>query len=130
MRKRPPIPGAARTARSSRDLDEAAGAAQELDRLLVLDVPGVRAFLQVLQAGARLAIDLVVDVEVLLEDLEDLLPEAVVLGVDLLDVPGDEEELDHLADDVLDPLVPHLEAADVRHLALHLVELGVIVPAP
>src|SRR6266545_2866855 len=111
-------------------LDETARPAQQLNGLLVLDVPGARALLQVLQAGARLAIDLVVDVEVLLEDLEDLLPEAVILGVDLLDVARDEEELDHLADDELDALVAHLEAADVRHLALHLVEPRVIVPAP
>src|SRR6266536_2494374 len=110
--------------------DETARPAEQIDRLVVLHLPGARAFLEVLEARARLAVDLLVDVEVLLEDAEDLLPEAVVLRVDLLDIARDEEELDHLADDVLDPLVAHLEAADVGHLALHLVEPGVIVPAP
>src|SRR6185369_11318816 len=107
--------------------DQTTRAADLLDRLVVLDVEGAGAFLEVLQARPGLAIDLVVDVEVLLHHCEDLLPDHVVRGEDFLDVPADEEELDHLVDDVLDSLVAHLEAADVGHLALHLVELAVVV---
>src|SRR4029450_11357572 len=84
--------------------DQTAGAADLLDRLVVLDVEGAGSFLEMLQAGAGLAIDLLVDVEVLLHDREDLLQERVVRGEDFLDVPADEEALDHLADHVVDAL--------------------------
>ena len=83
-----------------------------------------------LQPGARLAVDVLVDVEVLLEYLIDLLPDLVILGVDLFDVARDEQEFDHLIDDVIDSFVAHLEAAHVGHLALDLIEFGMVVTAP
>src|SRR5207253_3592707 len=101
-----------------------------LDCLLVLDLPRLGALGEVLEAGARLAVDVLVHVEMLLEYLVDLAADAVILGEDFLDVPGDEQELDHLVDDVIDSLVAHLESAYVRHLALHLIEARMIITAP
>ncbi|EAU62072.1 hypothetical protein STIAU_4733 [Stigmatella aurantiaca DW4/3-1] len=111
-------------------LDETPGAADLLHRLVVLDVERAGALLQVLQPGARLLVDLIVHVEVLLHHTENLRAQHIVGGEHFLDIAADEQELDHLVDDVFDALVAHLEAADVGHLTLDLIELGVVVPPP
>src|SRR5438552_2896124 len=92
-------------------LDEPPRPPQEIDGLLVLNLPSTGPLFQMAQTGPRFAVDLFIDVEVLLEDEEDLAAQRLVIGEHLFDVPGDEQELDHLSNHKFDSLVAHLEAA-------------------